>query len=239
LVEACRRLTGRRPDLVAVDMPLSQLTIEGRRESDRQVSQAYGAKKCATHSPSALRPGIISDRLRGDFESSGYHLWTTPTSSSLEPPGLIEVYPHPALVELTDAPERLKYKVGKIGAYWRCLRPSERRKERLFGVWRSIVTALDAEIAGVEAMLPRLLQSYRGAEFKAFEDTLDAVVCAWVGIRVLEGRAKACGDGDSAMWIPSRNWRERRPSWRTGFQRFRSPPMVRETTRSARHGLGP
>ena len=35
------------------------------------------------------------------------------------------------------------------------------------------------------------------------EDALDAVVCAWVGVCALEGRAKAYGDPDSAIWVPS------------------------------------
>ena len=200
LLEACRRVTGREPDLVAVDMPLSRLPIERRRESDRQVSQTYGARKCATHSPSALRPGKISDQLREDFESNGYALWTVAPTAS-ETRGLIEVYPHPALVELTGASERLKYKIGKIGNYWRELDPAE-RKTRLFGIWGAIVAALEAEVAGVEARLPKVARNDRGAALKSFEDALDAVVCAWVGIRVLQDRAKAYGDADSAIWVP-------------------------------------
>ena len=202
LLEACRRLTGRGPDLIAVDMPLSRLPITGRRASDTQVSQAYGARKCATHSPSALRPGKISDRLREDLERCGYSLWTVPAPPS-KMLGLIEVYPHPALVELTGAPERLKYKAGKIGNYWRDLEAAERR-ERLFGIWDRIVSALEKEIHGVQGKLPNVAQGDRGAALKAFEDALDAVVCAWVGVCVLEGRAKAYGDADSAIWVPSR-----------------------------------
>jgi hypothetical protein len=33
-------------------------------------------------------------------------------------PALIEVYPHPALVELAGAVERLPYKAAKVSAYW-------------------------------------------------------------------------------------------------------------------------
>jgi hypothetical protein len=31
---------------------------------------------------------------------------------------------------------------------------------------------------------------------------VDAIVCAWVGIAVLEGRAEPFGDDDAAIWIP-------------------------------------
>ena len=34
LLATCRHLTGREPDLIAVDMPLSRLPITGRRNSD-------------------------------------------------------------------------------------------------------------------------------------------------------------------------------------------------------------
>jgi hypothetical protein len=62
LIETCERLTGRPPDVVAIDMPLSLTPIVKRRPSDLAVSRAYGAKKCATHSPSAERPGKVHMR---------------------------------------------------------------------------------------------------------------------------------------------------------------------------------
>jgi len=44
----------------------------------------------------------------------------------------------------------------------------------------------------------------RGYELKAFEDALDAVVCARVGACVLDGKAKLYGDRKSAIWVPVR-----------------------------------
>jgi predicted RNase H-like nuclease len=41
-------------------------------------------------------------------------------------------------------------------------------------------------------------------ERKAFEDTLDAVICAWVAVRALEGLAVPFGDDTAAIWIPMR-----------------------------------
>jgi predicted RNase H-like nuclease len=198
LLDACRRLVGREPDLIAVDMPLSRLRITGRRVSDNIISSAYGAKKCAVHSPSATRPGPISDNLRADLGCRGYHLWTATRGPA---PGLIEVYPHPALVELTAASERLKYKVGKMGQYWKTHAPALRR-EALFKVWEQIVAALEGEMDGVRAALPESMKSKKGAPLKAYEDAFDAVVCAWVALSALEGRAKAFGDADSAVWVP-------------------------------------
>jgi predicted RNase H-like nuclease len=204
LLATCRHLTGREPELIAVDMPLSRLPITGRRNSDNYVSSAYGAKKCGTHSPNVRRPGPVSDGLRSAFEQCGYHLWTKPGGAMFDrpEPGLIEVYPHPALIELTAADERLRYKIGKISSYWPDLAPPLRREE-LFAVWARIVAALERHVGGVEAGLPALDRNASGLALKSYEDALDAVVCAWVAICVLQARAQAFGDEVSAVWVPA------------------------------------
>ena len=204
LLATCRHLTGREPDLVAVDMPLSHKAITGRRMSDNAVSSAYGAWKCGTHSPNVQRPGPVSERLRSAFEQRGYHLWTKPGGAPLDrpEPGLIEVYPHPALIELTHADKRLCYKIGKMSRYWPNLAAPLRREE-LFAVWARIVAALEPQVGGVEAGLPALDRNASGLALKAYEDVLDAIVCAFVGICVLQGRARAFGDEDSAVWVPA------------------------------------
>jgi predicted RNase H-like nuclease len=197
LLSSASKICGRPIDLVAIDMPLARSPILGRRTSDRKVSSAYGARKCGTHSPSALRPGRISDDLRKSFENAGYPLLTEKVAR----PGLIEVYPHPALVELANAPERLPYKAAKLRKYWPSDTKSHRRA-RLFSQWSVIVALLEAKIAGVMAMLPGLGIEATGIEVKAYEDALDAVICAWVAICALEERARPFGDADSAIWIP-------------------------------------
>ena len=196
LLASARALCGRTVDLVAVDMPLSYAPITGRRVSDNLVSSAYGARKCGTHTPSAERPGPVSDALRAGFAAQGFRLCTTAAARPGLMPGLIEVYPHPALIELTGAPCRLPYKAGKTRTYW----PDEDRAgrtARLLGTWAGLVGHLDAVIAGVAAALP-----VPPAPSKAFEDALDAVVCAFVAVRVLDGRACPLGDGQSAIWVP-------------------------------------
>ena len=198
LLASAAMLSGGAIDLVAVDMPLARSPIVERRYSDNEVSRAYGGRKCGIHSPSAKRPGRISDDLNQGFKREGYPLRTV----AFQTPGLIEVYPHPALVELADAKERLPYKASKAGAYWPKLKPSERRA-CLYQQWDKIVDLLEGKIAGVAAALPRLGVDASGVELKAYEDTLDAIVCAWVGICALEGRARPFGNENSAIWIPS------------------------------------
>jgi len=198
LLDSSSKLLGHSVDLVAVDIPLARVPIVGRRTSDNAVSRAYGARKCGTHTPSAQRPGAISDELRIGFAQAGYALQT----SSVSTPGLIEVYPHPALVELTNAFERLPYKVSRARQYWP-KSTSEDRRARLVQEWRRIVRLLESRIEGVESALPPLSSDMRISELKSYEDMIDAVVCASVAICALEGCATPFGDQESAIWIPN------------------------------------
>jgi predicted RNase H-like nuclease len=197
LLEAARQICGRRVVLVAVDMPLAWRPITGRRFCDDEVSRIYGAKGAATHSPSDKRPGKISDLLRAEFETLDYGLCTKPPAR-----GLIEVYPHPALIEFLEESRRLPYKAGKIGAYWPDLTVAGDRRLKLRSVWTRIVEALERRIAGVAEALPPPPPDATGWRLKAYEDKLDAVVCCAVAIACLEGKAKAYGDENAAIWVP-------------------------------------
>lgn len=197
LLNTCNRWLGRSVDLVAIDMPLSHAPITGRRAADNAVSKEYGGRNCSTHSPSSERPGSISSDLNRGFTLAGYPLQT----KEIRPPGLIEVYPHPSLVELADAPERLKYKLAKTRKYW----PTLERKERLEKVraqWCLIASLLESHVRGVAGKLPTLDQHATGTQMKGVEDALDAIVCVWIAICALDGHIKPFGDEMSAIWIP-------------------------------------
>jgi predicted RNase H-like nuclease len=73
----------------------------------------------------------------------------------------------------------------------------------LFREWAGIVALLECEIEGVAAILKTPEPGASALEIKACEDALDAVVCAWVAVCALEGRAVAFGDDSGAIWIPS------------------------------------
>lgn len=197
LLAAANEKLGGRIDLVAIDMPLSLAPIIGRRASDNMISSEYGARHASTHTPSVARPGKLSHELRIGFEAAGYPLAVSKPSGC----ALLEVYPHPALIELASADRRLPYKHSKSRKYWPNESPAVRR-QNLFETWRRIVTQLDAQIEGVKDALPLPSSDVRGHVLKSFEDALDAVVCAWVGSCVMDGRARAYGDLESAIWVP-------------------------------------
>jgi predicted RNase H-like nuclease len=131
---------------------------------------------------------------------AGYPLLTR---AGDKPPGLIEVYPHPALIELTGAGQRLPYKATRVRSYWEWATASQKR-DLLYWEWGGIVALLQREIDGIETALPLPHQAAGIVELKTYEDMLDAVICAWVAICTLEGHAVPFGDESSAIWIPRR-----------------------------------
>lgn len=46
------------------------------------------------------------------------------------------------------------------------------------------------------------LRRANAAANKIHKDMLDAVICAWIAICALQGRAEQLGDADAAIWIP-------------------------------------
>lgn len=191
------RDTGNDLVLVAVDMPLASGPITQRRAADSAVSRAFGARGCAVHSPTTSRPGPYACEFREGFERAGFRLSVT----ALAERSLIEVYPHVAALALLGETFRVPYKVGRIASYWKGESTATRR-EKLIQQWARLVAALDKEIAGTGTRLPLPAATASLAALKEFEDALDAVICAWVGVLALEGHAVPYGDAFGAIWVP-------------------------------------
>ncbi|MBS1167020.1 MAG: hypothetical protein H6R00_3045 [Proteobacteria bacterium] len=196
LISAAARLAGRTPDLVAVDMPMMDAPILARRAADNAINRAYAGRGAGTHSPTVIRPGAVGRALEAGLSAAGYPLATL----DIRPPCRIEIYPHPALIELLGAAYRLPYKAGNTGKYWRALPLAERRL-RLYRVWATIVAALEGVLAGSSDFLALPPADARGRRLKVFEDRLDAVVATHVGTMALDGQARPYGDAASAVWV--------------------------------------
>lgn len=206
LFATCRKLTGALPNVVALDIPLGPQPITGRRAADRLVTKAYITRKAGTHSPTAQRPGPISRRLFEQLTQAGFR-WLPANASPRQKNNacvFLEVYPHPAIIELLNLPERLQYKMSKSQKYW----PALTREARGRAVARNLNRlrlALDKRITGVAKWLPppqSFLKKKQRARLKGYEDALDAIACAWIGGEFLAGRCVAYGDADSAIWLP-------------------------------------
>ena len=178
---------------------MSHDRITGRREADKSISRQFGRMGCGTHSPNSTRPGTISDGLLESLAGLGYRLAVSEPAAST----VLEVYPHPALLCLLDRDYRVKYKVDKTRKYWPGLTAGQ-RADRLIIELRSIYEGLSGVIQAIPDFLPA--SPYKGTlnSLKRHEDALDALVCAWVGARYLEGHAVPFGDGVAVIWVPDK-----------------------------------
>lgn len=209
LFAACQKLTGALPNIIALDIPLGPQPITGRRAADRLVTKTYITRKAGTHSPTAQRPGPISQRLFEQLSQAGFR-WL-PANASPRPKNhtrvFLEVYPHPAIIELLNLAERLQYKMSRRQKYWPALTHAARGVAIARNLNR-LRLALDKRITGVAKWLPpphAFLEKRQMARLKGYEDALDAIVCAWIGGEFLAGRCVAYGDADSAIWLPRPN----------------------------------
>lgn len=202
LLAAAKRLspTGE-VNLVAIDMPISRIHFSTRREADNEISRHFGGRWCSAHSPGVERPGPLSALFSNGLGAVGFDIATTATSPGTTP-ALIEVYPHPALLKLMGAEKRLPYKVSKAVKYW----PSSSRGERLrqlIQTFEAIQQKLTSIIHGIELPIPSVSEISSFSALKRFEDSLDALVSAWVGICYLTGNAVPYGDHHAAIWVPA------------------------------------
>lgn len=201
LLQAAERPAGSSVDLVTIDMPVATSPINRRRVADNVVSRKFGGRGCSAHSPSATRPGPLGATLSADFQSAGFSIATNQTSVN-QAHQLLEVYPHPALLALLGPRYRVPYKVSKTRRYWPTLTLHERINALL-----SEFSAIHAELAKVfgSTGVPLHLgvNALTLSELKRYEDALDALVCAWVGVRYMQGTAIAHGDDTAAIWCPN------------------------------------
>jgi predicted RNase H-like nuclease len=206
LLAACTPLLhGAKPKVIAVDMPIGHGRIVRRRCADNAVSQHFGHAKCAVHSPTPKRPGLVGVRLAAGFRRAGYPM-STAADADRALPALIEVYPHVALLALAQSDQRLPYKCGKTTTYWKGA-PLPARRRKLLAQWHRIERLLSREIDDTDPGLPPEDHDGPLSHLKHYEDRLDALICAWVGALYLEGSAHPLGDAASAIWVPSASMR--------------------------------
>jgi predicted RNase H-like nuclease len=198
LIDKAKELAGVDITLVAADIPLSREPILGRRYADDLISRLFGSLGCSAHSPSVVRPGRISEEIRDGFQKCGFQLATS--TCCLPEHALIETFPHPALLSLMNTRYRLAYKVAKSTKYW----PNSPRAARMAMLLRNfqdILATLSREISKIDCAIRKDATSF--SALKGTEDKIDALVCAWVGIQAMEGRAVAIGNEKAAIWLPS------------------------------------
>ena len=70
--------------------------------------------------------------------------------------------------------------------------------------WQRVLVELSKTIDGIDLPLPKgkQIESLTLHRLKRYEDALDALICAWVGVRYVAGDCSAFGDATAAIWVP-------------------------------------
>jgi predicted RNase H-like nuclease len=160
---------------VAIDAPLIIPNKTGQRPCETLIGKQYGARHASCHASNlSLYPQAASVQLASKLVSRGFR-----HAPDLAHPKnqrvMLEVYPHPALLELFRLPRIIKYKKGSVARKRSGQRELQGRlKElRLFTPPLESTPRLSEFLATAPNSLP-------GAHLKANEDELDAIVCAYI-----------------------------------------------------------
>ncbi len=164
--------------VIGIDAPLVVRNRTGQRPSDREISRLYSRFHAGAH-PTNLT--LLRDRVRGDdlvraLAPEGLRILDSLAGRAPTGRLAFETYPHAGMVELFGLDRIIKYKRGSIdekraglGLLCELLR---RRLPRLNPPLR-LNPAL-------RTLLTTDLEPLRGGRLKAHEDTVDAVVCAYL-----------------------------------------------------------
>ena len=181
---------------VAIDAPLIINNSFGQRECERQLSKVYSSRYAGCHTSNLnLYPEAKSVYLAQELLRQGFnHL----SSEQFQ----IECYPHPAIIEMFDLPERLKYKKGRILA-------KKTGQKNLASMIRSLSDSCKLKLMIPDEHSQCLdedhIDTLRGKALKSNEDALDAILCLYIaGLYSVGADGHTFGDVTSGyVWVPT------------------------------------
>lgn len=160
------------PAIIGIDAPLAVPNEKESRKCDRLVSQHFGRYEAGAY-PANRR--IFEGKVRGEelvkkLKKKGFcHEYDITKQSNKYL--VVEVYPHPATINLFSLCKTIKYKKGRVSY----------RKKGLCELQKWILTLRDAEpsLYIKESFLSKI-NALSGKELKKYEDFLDSILCAYI-----------------------------------------------------------
>lgn len=164
---------------IAIDAPLIVPNEEGRRVAEAVVGQLFRKYDAGAHPANRKRLSQWSGTIRGEelvkrLAQLGFQ--HNPAIEKYEPARkCFEVYPHPSMVVLFKLNKILQYKAKpKRDHAFRCAMFNKYQKHL-----RSLKGASPA-LQIPEKILRQNMTTLKGKRLKKYEDTLDAIFCAYL-----------------------------------------------------------
>ena len=185
--------------LVAIDAPLVITNSTGQRPCEREVGRRYGARHASCHTSNlSLYPDASSVQLASWLHGQGFRH----ASEHLTARTMLEVYPHAAFVALFDLPTVIKYKKGTVTAKCTGLTIVQSRLRSL-----ALSEAPLKPNKALEVLLNQDPSALRGQLRKSYEDSLDAVFCAYLAYylwRLGEAASEVFGNAEQGYIVNPR-----------------------------------
>lgn len=168
------------PALVAIDAPLVVPNETGTRPCDLALSRAYRKVEAGALPANRrwLGPVVRGEEIVKELQRHGF-MFSPHVERRRPVRQVVEVYPHPAMVELFGLEKTLKYKARKGRSL------EERRQElaRYIELLRSLAKR-DPPLQAKEFLSGISVPGLRGGMLKRVEDLLDALFCAYIALHI-------------------------------------------------------
>lgn len=163
--------------VVAVDAPL---VVKPERRAEAELAKVYGAKHAGAYSANlpflCKMNGLAGPHLAKELCERRFELDPAKLSSKARGRFALEVFPHPAHVEMFGLAMALKYKKGRVACRKTALSQYQVHLAELLS--RELPLVLKAPL--VREMLHAEALVAKGKALKNLEDRLDAVTCAYI-----------------------------------------------------------
>jgi predicted RNase H-like nuclease len=159
--------------VVAIDASLVVRNAKGQRPCETAIGKVFGRAGASCHSTNLGRPyaqtgGVFVAALQDrGFE----HDFDLETAKRRAGRWIFEVYPHPAMIRLFGLRQIIRYKKGSVALRRSGLTELQRHLRELQGLEQTRDLAI---LIGAD------LDSLRGQALKQYEDSLDALFCAYL-----------------------------------------------------------
>lgn len=185
---------------LSIDAPLIINNATGQRACERELSKEYGSRYASCHaSNTTLYPDAASTILADHLSKEDFIHLGTPEKEHWQ----IECYPHPALIEIFNLPERLPYKKGTVA---KKKQGQVNLANHLKSLRNSKTLKLTIDSTSQIYLSEDHIHSCAGISLKQNEDALDSIVCAYIGaLYAIMAPHKTFGNIDSGyIYVPQK-----------------------------------
>lgn len=167
----------RETTVIAVDSSLVVTNSSGQRPCETAISRTFGRYHASCHSTNLAMPhASLGARLVRELSKHDVvHDFDIRRAAGRAGRWLFEVYPHPSMIRLFGLDTILSYKKGKVDQKRRGLRELQNHLRALIAR-RAGLSRNDS----LDELLSTDVDDLRGQALKRYEDTLDALLCAYL-----------------------------------------------------------